>query len=108
MSHGRFSDGWDMAAPRADYEAGTTQTELARRLGVIAETVRLAFHRAGYCKRTMTEVNGANTDRAAAKAQRVADGVRGRVVSTYRKERKDERCGRVDRHRLRPGSAGAT
>jgi hypothetical protein len=80
-----YSDGWDLDALYAEYLAGTTQTELARRLGCNAETVRVAFLRAGYAKRTMAEVNAVNTERAALKAKRVADNVRYQVVIAYRR-----------------------
>jgi hypothetical protein len=80
----RVPDGWDLDALYADYLAGTTQTELAKRLGVNAETVRTAFLRAGLTKRTRQEVNADNNKRSALKARRVADGYRDEVVAAYR------------------------
>ena len=69
----RVPEGWDLDAIYRDYLAGTTQTELARRLGVSAETVRVAFLRAGLPKRSMREVNAANSERSALKARQLAD-----------------------------------
>ncbi len=40
MSHGRICDGWDLPALYADYVAGTTHTELAKRLGVMQRVLR--------------------------------------------------------------------
>jgi len=81
----RIPEGWDLDAIYADYLAGRTQTELAKRLGVNAETVRVAFLRAGLPKRTMREVNAVNSERAARKARGVADTVRAEVVDAYRR-----------------------
>ncbi len=81
----RIPEGWDLDAIYADYLAGRTQTELAKRLGVNAEMVRVAFLRAGLPKRTMREVNAVNSERAARKARIVADSVRADVVDAYRR-----------------------
>jgi hypothetical protein len=76
----RTPEGWDLDALYADYLAGTTQKEIAERLGVDAEQVRQVFMRAGLPKRTRQEVNALFTT---VRIGRMVEEVRDKVVSAY-------------------------
>jgi hypothetical protein len=76
----RTPEGWDLDALYADYLAGTTQKEIARRLGVDAEQVRQVFMRAGLSKRTRREVN---VLLVAGRTTRLHDRVRDEVAAAY-------------------------
>jgi hypothetical protein len=76
----RTPKGWDLEVIYADYVAGTTQAEIAKRLGVDAEKLRQVFMRAGLPKRTRQEVN---VLLAAHRTERVVGEVRDKVVAAY-------------------------
>ena len=76
----RTPEGWDLDAIYADYLAGTTQKEIAKRLGADAEQVRQVFMRAGLRKRTMKEVSALS---GPLRKERHVDEARDEVVAAY-------------------------
>ena len=100
----RTPEGWDLDAIYADYRAGTTQKELAKRLGVDAEQLRQVFMRAGLPKRTRQEVNVSSRRAPHETSRRRGTG---QGCGRLRRDWTSERDGTDHRRPLRPGATGS-